>query len=121
MTVGYAYNGCRFHRCPFECGVESLQTDEQFENQRKKKEYLLRVLTSLEVIQGCQWAEQKKILAEQNEEINSKVTPFLGRKNVSEEDIFKAIENGTFYGFCRVDIDTPTEVVEKYKKRAQRT
>ena len=115
ITVGYEYNGCRFHRCPFDCGVVCIQTDEQFEQQRKKKAYLKRVLTSFEVIQGCQWAELKKILVKRGEKIESKITPFLGKKTVSESDILDAVADGSFYGFCRADITTPKEIAEKFK------
>ena len=116
VTVGFEYNGCRYHRCPFECGIKSVQTDEQYEQQRKKKAYLNRVLTKLEIIQGCQWTALKKILVKRGEAIHSKVTPFLGKKTVSESDIISAVADGSFYGFCRVDVTTPNSVAKKFEK-----
>ena len=114
-TIGYEYNGCRFHRCPFECGIESVQTDEQYENQLKKLAFLKRNLSIVRVIQGCQWREQKKQLMEQSYKIESDVSPFLCQKKITEENILEAISNGSLYGICCVDIETPNEICEKYK------
>ena len=116
VTVGYEYYGCRWHRCPWNCGIKSVQTEEQFQEQRKRESYLNRILTSFVIIQGCQWAWQKKFLAARNEPIRSTITPFLGRNSISESEILDAIKNGTLYGLCKVDIDTPTEIAEKFKK-----
>ena len=116
ITIGYEYNGCRFHRCKFNCDTVCVQTDEQYEKQKKKEAYLKRILTSLKIVQSCEWEKQKKSILRQGIGISSEKIPFLGRKSVSEQEILNAIKDGRFYGICKVDIETPHEVAKKYEK-----
>ena len=114
--VGYEFMGCRFHRCPHKCGIESVQTDTQFEEERKKIIFLERELDVLKVIYGCEWREEKKKIFQRGDKIASRISCFLGRKHVAEREILEAVEDGRFYGIVCVDIETPDEIVEKYKK-----
>lgn len=116
IKIGYEFNGCRYHRCKFKCDVVCIQTDEQYEMQKKKEAYLKTVLTSLKVIQSCEWEKQKQAFRRQGLKIESKSIPFLTRKFVSEYEILKSIQNGDFYGICKADIETPKDVAEKYRK-----
>ena len=114
--IGYEYMGCRFHRCPHKCGVESVQSDEDFLRETKRLEFLEENLDVFHIIRGCEWAEEKKKIFKQRRFIKSNISPFLGWKHVGEQEILKAVENGSFYGIMCVDIETPDEVVAKYEK-----
>ena len=116
VTTGYEYFGCRFHSCPFNCGTASVQTEEQRVNEIARIEYLDRVLTRLKVIYGCQWKKIKESLRKKNEKIESKVCSFLTRPSVLESEILEAVKSESFYGLLRVDISTPSEVIQKYRK-----
>lgn len=116
VTIGYEFNGCRFHRCPHKCGVVSVQTDEEYSKQKEKEAKLKRILTALKTIQGCEWERRKKVFLRRGYMIKSNVSKFLGRKSISEMEILNAVRDGAFYGICRVDIETPNEVAEKYRK-----
>ena len=39
VKIGFEFYGCRFHRCPLNCGIESVQTDEEFILLFKSKSY----------------------------------------------------------------------------------
>ena len=115
VKIGFEFYGCRFHRCPLNCGIESVQTDEEFIRQKEREAFLEQNLFSLKTIQGCEWKAQKAAILEQERRIKSKITPFLGLEFVTEKQILNAVRVGTFYGICRVDIETPVEIIKKYE------
>ena len=46
----------------------------------------------------------------------SDFSPFICRKKITEDDILEALTNNSFFGIIKVDIVSPPEVIEKYKK-----
>ena len=121
VRVGYEYMGCRFHQCPFDCGTYSVQTDEEYEKEQDRLNFLRRNLDRLVIIYGCEWKKLKSRIKEQEAKEgtkilqDSKISQFLSRTSVSEEEILTAAANGTFYGIICLDISTPPEVIEKYE------
>ena len=120
VWVGYEFMGCRFHQCPHNCGTPCLQTDEQYETEQNRLDFLRRNLTRLVIMYGCEWEERKKILRMQEKEsgnklLVSRVSQFLSQPSVSETEILNALAEDSFYGIICLDIKTPVEVIAKYK------
>ena len=120
VWIGYEYMGCRFHQCPFNCGTHCLQSDEEYQAEQKRLDFLRRNLSRLVIIYGCEWEKRKKIL--RNQELRegtkilvSRISSFLSRASVTEAEILNALAKDEFYGIICVDISTPTEVIEKHK------
>ena len=116
VQIAYDYNGCRFHRCPHKCKVESAQSEEDFKKEQIRKAFLEEAVTVYNVIYGCEWKKEKEKLKAKGKKIASKITPFFLQDTVTEEQILNAVKDGTFYGVVCLDIETPDEVIEKYEK-----
>ena len=120
VWIGYEFFGCRFHQCPHNCGVTSMQSNEEYEKEQKRLDFLRRNLTRLVVIYECEWNELKKTIREEERKTKTKilvsrVSRFLSQRTVSENQILTAVANGSFYGLLCVDISTPADVIEKYE------
>ena len=118
--IGYEFMGCRFHQCPFNCGTKSLQTDEQYEKEQDRIDFLRRNLTRLVIIYECEWEKLKKKIRAKEQKYNTKIlvsniSQFLSQPSVNETEILDAVAKGTFYGIICLDLTTPTNVIEKYK------
>lgn len=116
IRIGYEYLGCRFHQCPHDCGVQSVQTKEDQIKEKERMDFVRRHLDSLITIYGCEWSRKKADMWAHGETIESPISQFLGRKTIGEHEILKGIENGSFFGIAKVDIETPQEVIERYRK-----
>ena len=115
VRVAYEYFGCRFHRCPHNCGTESRQSDEEYEKEQKRLAELKRICSIVKIKYGCQWKAQKREMREKGESFGTKVSTFLMRESVAESEILDAIREGRFYGVAKVDIQTPEEISKKYE------
>lgn len=120
VWIGYEYMGCRFHKCPFDCGTYSVQTEEECEKEQERLHFLRRNLTRLVIIYGCEWKKLKtKIKQKETEQmrkiLTSRISQFLSHPSVTEEEILGAVTEGEFYGILCLDISTPPEVIEKYQ------
>lgn len=120
VWVGYEFMGCRYHRCPFNCGTKCLQTDEEYDKELDRIAFLRRNLNRLVVIYGCEWEKLKEKIKAQEQKHNkkilvSRISQFLSQPSVSENEILDAVAQGTFYGIICLDITTPAEVIAKYK------
>ena len=120
VWIGFEFMGCRFHQCPFNCGTPCLQTDEQYEAEQNRLDFLRRNLTRLVVMYGCEWEALKKRLRVQEKEsgkklLVSRVSQFLSQPSVSETEILNALAADEFYGIICLDITTPVDVIEKYE------
>ena len=114
--IGYEYLGCRFHECPHDCGVQSVQTKEDQTKEKERMRFLRRHLDQVVTIYGCEWKSKKADMWAHGKTIKSSISEFLGRKTIGEHEILKGIENGSFFGIAKVDIQTPQEVINRYRK-----
>ena len=120
VWIGYEFMGCRFHQCPFDCGTQCLQTDEEYEREQTRIAFLQRNLTRMVIMYECEWKKLKEKIRKKEIELNtpiltSKISQFLFQRSATEEEILNAIAEGTFYGIACLDITTPTEIVDKFK------
>ena len=123
VWIGYEFMGCRFHQCPFNCGTHCLQTDEEYETEQVRLNFLRRNLTRMVIIYGCEWEKRKlAIRAKEKREGTqfsqlsvSRISQFLSQPSVTESEILDALANDKFYGIICLDICTPEDVIEKYK------
>ena len=120
VLIGYEYFGCRFHQCPHNCGTYCMQTDEQYEIEQKRTNFLRRNLTRLVIIYECEWRALRQTIRAKEKRTNqkllvSRISQFLSQPSVSETEILDAIALDKFYGIVCLDISTPADVIEKFK------
>ena len=72
----------------------------------------LRSIAHLHIIYSCEW---KALKATETLPPNT-ISTFFRRTNISEAEIFDAIDEDKFYGMIQVDIESPPEVIEYFKK-----
>lgn len=107
-TFFIEYNGCRYHHCPFNCGVVPI-SDTRERDARKLAS--LQKLGTVITITGCKWEELKKNKTQKY----SPFSKFYYEKNILQERIIDAIKNDEFFGFAEVSIACPEDVKEKWK------
>ena len=120
VWIGYEFMGCRFHKCPFKCPTNCLQTDEEHKIEQDRLDFLHRVLTRLVIMYECEWRALKeklklKEIRDDTKILESRISQFLSQPSVSETEILQAVNEGTFYGIICLDISTPPQVIEKFK------
>ena len=81
-------------------------------NDQLRLDQLKSICDELHVIHGCEW---KALKAAECIPSNS-ISRFYRRKNISEAEIYDAIDEGDFYGMIQVDIESPPDVIEYFKK-----
>ena len=101
------FDGCMYHQCTCEVSKNS-KFSKRDDSQRHKD---LNQVGTLVVMKECTW---KKILIEQKPVLD--LPNFFGEKNIKEEEIFKAISSGKFYGIIQCDIFSPDHVVDYFSK-----
>ena len=106
--IGIDFHGCRFHFCPFECGVEKVPGDTRKQEEFRAK-CLKRELDEYIVMHECQFDKLKY-------KISGNIYNFLFREKISAKEILDATIAGNFYGFVNVNIESPPAVYEKYSK-----
>ena len=101
----FEFDGCMYHHCTCETSRKSKFTKR--DDTRKHKD--LKQLGTLIIMKECEW---RKFIATNNPTYN--LPNFFGEKNIREEQIFGAIENGKFYGLIQCDIFSPDDVIEHF-------
>ena len=94
--IVYEYNGCRYHKCTHGC-MESLQTDSQFLESRRRYSQILQEVDEIREMSSCEWAKIKR---------SPLYREFLENNRVegvptTEEDLLKEILDGSFYGIAK--------------------
>ena len=108
-TIGFEYNSCHVHQCPDNCR-KSLQSHAEIVKDYKRIALLQSSLDELHIMRSCQWHKQRKKL-----NYTSKLSRFIGKNQISEEQILEAVLDGHFFGMVKVDLTTPDHIIEKYK------
>ena len=61
-------------------------------------------------ITECEWLKIRQCI-----KMKSKLSVFIGKKTIKTPEILEAIQNDKFFGFCKVKISTPIEIIKKYE------
>jgi len=64
----------------------------------------------ISIMRECVWVKMRDHLT-----YSSELSKFIGNKKITEKDIITAVENGDFFGICKVRLSTPKDVIEKFK------
>ena len=108
FKIGVDFHGCRFHYCPFNCETKKNPNIISLEDQNNREKYLEGYLDEYIKMFECEFdiLEYK---------MSGNIYKFLFQDKISEQNILEAVENGCFYGFLNVSIETPQNIFEKYK------
>jgi hypothetical protein len=107
--IVFEYMGCFYHACPNRCR-ESIQTQNAIEEDYKRLYNIENSVDKLVIMRSCEWYSLRK-----NLKISSKMSSFLGFRNVKEAQILDAVKNNQFFGIIKLDIKTPMHIQQKYE------
>ena len=110
--TAFEYNGCRWHRCRY-CTTACVQTDEEYLKDQARLGAINEEAVVITMYE-CRWLEQRKHL-DLNMNRKPRLSQFLSRPQVSQNEILQAVRNGTFFGLCKVKITTPDAIIKKYE------
>ena len=100
------FDGCQYHQC--HCPT-SMRSPFSKKDDRQRNEDLSS-LGILIIKKECDWLEEKSAASK------GTVSGFFREKNISEEEILKAVADGSFFGMLCLDISSPPEVVDYFMK-----
>ena len=100
------FDGCQYHEC--NC-LTSMRSPFTKKNDKQRNEDLSS-LGNLIIKRECVWLEEK------SEATKGSISKFFREKNITEDEILNAVENGSFFGMICVDIKSPQEVVDYFMK-----
>ena len=103
-TFLFEFDGCQYHSCSCDTSTRSPFTKKD-DRQRDKDLASVGVLIKKK---ECEW------LAEKPKTTTNLVSQFFRRKNITEEEIISAVQNGSFFGLLCVDLHSPPEVVDYF-------
>ena len=94
------FDGCQYHEC--HC-PSSMRSPFSKKNDKVRNEDLSS-LGNLIIKKECVWIEEKSLAQK------GSISRFFRGKNIPEQEILKAVEDGSFFGMLCVDIKSPPEV-----------
>ena len=107
------FNGCRYHTCHCKTSQDSPHSKSTYE-----RDFLLKSLCSRHGqyigISECEFDILGVNMKENS--VSCFFDKLMNKKMVSEEAIFKKIEQGKFYGLLCVDVHSPPEVVRRWSQ-----
>ena len=89
----------------------SVQTQKEVIEDHRRLAKINEHLDEFKIIRGCEWARKKNEIS-----LSPSLSQFLGKKKIKECEIMNAVKDGSFFGLLKVCINTPTDVIEKYKR-----
>lgn len=98
------------HACPYYC-TESWQSSEEIKKDYDRLAELEVALDHLYIMRSCEWVKIKKTA-----NFCSKLSVFIGRTNITSDELISAAKNNRFFGIMKVDIESPPDVIERYKR-----
>ena len=102
--------GCHVHQCPSYC-TKSFQTPEEIRRDYQRLSDLDVALDELHIMRSCEWQKLRKSL-----EYRSSLSKFIGQTKITGEDLIDAVKSDDLFGIMKVDLRSPTEVIEKYRR-----
>jgi len=102
------------HKCPNKC-TRYLGTNEANIKDLQRVADLQQVLDDVKVMRSCEWIAKKKTQVYKTR-FPSKLSAFLGETKIKQEQILEAVKDNSFFGILKIDIKSPPEVIEKYKR-----
>lgn len=105
------FNGCYYHTCHCKTSRESKLSKASYE-----RDQLLKKICSKHgryiAISECEF-DRLGVKMEENS-VSCFFDALINKRLVSEEAIFKKIEQGTFYGFLCCDVTSPQKVIDRW-------
>jgi len=108
--IGFEFMGCHVHQCPDHC-TKSMQSKEEIRRDYERLADLEVALDELVVMRSCEWQKQRKSL-----EYRSSLSSFIGKRKITADQLINAVKNDELFGILKVDIRSPKEVIEKYRR-----
>jgi len=107
-------SSCHVHKCPNKC-TRYLGTAQANLKDFQRLADLQQVLDDVKVMRSCEWMAKKKTQVYKTR-FPAKLSVFLGETKITQAQILQAVKDNNFFGILKVDIKSPPEVVEKYKR-----
>ena len=114
QKIAFQYMGCYWHFCRWgNCNI-SRATLEDGKRDHQILGLIQKEVDELIVTTSCEW-QAEKTRFNWNPPEYCFFDRNTNRNRIDESAIFEKIESGDFYGLVRIDVQTPSSVVDRYK------
>ena len=105
--IGLDFCGCRWHHCPHKCSTVQAPDIPTLEYQNQREKFLREKLDIYVVQYECEFRKMRYKPV-------GNIYKFQFRGDIQLEEIVSSVSDGSFFGFVKVDLRCPEEVIEKY-------